>query len=669
MKFLTVVILIIFSAITYLVAQPTIGAPTPTADGTNVISVFSGAYANAAGTDFNPNWGQSTVVTQSDIVGNKTLKYANLNYQGTQFASGLNVTGMTILHVDFWTTNSTVLKVYLISPGPVEKAYPFSITQNQWVSVDIPLSAFTSPNVDLSNVIQFKFEGNGTIYLDNLYFSTGAAGVTKDYNLVWSDEFSGTGAPASDHWFRQTQLPIPGGWYGGEEQHYTNRTENSNIANGYLNIVAKKESFTDQGVTKQYTSTRLNSKYAFTYGRVDVRAKVAAGAGTLPAIWMLGKNISEPGAYFASEFGTTAWPATGELDIMEHWGSNPNVIHSSIHTPSSFGGTINTNTAIISQVTTSFHVYSLIWDENQIQFLIDDVPHYTYKPAIKNASTWPFDKPQYLLLNIALGGGIGPVDPDFTESIMMVDYVRIYQEGVSSQQITFPEIEDKTLGGPSFALGATANSGLPVTYKPTSEKITIVGDQVTMVSAGRATITADQAGNASFAAAALVERTFCINPAKPIITIEGENTGNVTLTSSSSANNQWFLNGNLIPNETSSTLLVSAGEGIYTVQVKVDDCKSEVSEETLVTITGEVNSTVETKAVYPNPAENHIEISGLENKKVEAQISDLMGRTNSILFEQHESNHRANVQNLSTGIYVIKIVDGSKLYQVKLIIK
>jgi beta-glucanase (GH16 family) len=666
MKSLTVLIIILISPAISLKAQPTIGAPTPTADGTKVISIFSGAYANAAGTNFNPNWGQSTTVTQSDIAGNKTLKYANLNYQGTQFASSFNVTGMTTLHIDFWTANSTALSIYIISPGPVEKAYPFSITQNQWVSVNIPLSSFTSPNVDLSNVIQFKVEGNGTVYLDNLYFSTNDITVPKDYTLVWSDEFSGTGAPASDHWFRQTQFPIPGTWFGGEEQHYTNRIENSFVADGYLNIVAKKESFTDQGSTKAYTSTRLNSKYAFTYGRVDVRAKIAAGAGTLPAIWMLGKNISELGAYFASEFGTTVWPATGEIDIMEHWGNNLNVIHSSLHTPSSFGGTINTNTTTISQVTTTFHVYSLIWDEDKIQFLVDEVPTYTYSPAIKNASTWPFDKPQYLLLNIALGGGIGPVDPTFTESTMMVDYVRVYQEGVSSQQITFPEIEDKTLGGSAFALGATSNSGLPVTYKASSNKITLAGNQATPVSAGRVTVTADQVGNASFAAAALVERTFCINPAKPLITVDDENTSSITLTSSSVTGNQWFLNGTLIANETTPTLVVSEG-GVYTVQVKVEDCASEMSEETVLVITGQENSLAVPIAVYPNPAEEYVEIAGLPNKKVYAHISDLTGRTNSILFEQSESSHRANVQHLPRGVYLIKIIEGGKMYHVKLI--
>lgn len=668
MKFIVVILLFTLCPLIYIKAQPLVGAPTPTVASTNVMSVFSGAYANAAGTDFNPNWGQSTQVSQLDIAGNKTLRYTNLNYQGTQFASGLNVTGMALLHVDFWTANSTALSVYIISPGPVEKPYALPISQNQWVSVDIPLSFFTNPTVDLSNVIQFKFEGNGTVYLDNLYFTTTSVGVTKNYNLVWSDEFSSTGAPDANHWFRQTQFPIPGTWFGGEEQHYTNRLENSYVADGYLNIVAKKESYTDQGVTKNYTSTRLNSKYAFTYGRVDVRAKIAPGAGTLPAIWLLGKNISELGAYFASEFGTTVWPATGEIDIMEHWGSNPNVIHSSVHTPSSFGGTVNTNTTTVSQVTSTFHVYSLIWDVNQLQFLIDDVPTYTYNPAVKNASTWPFDKPQYLLLNIALGGGIGPVDPSFTQSTMVIDYVRIYQEGVSSQQITFPAIANKLAGGPAFALAATASSGLPVSYRRPSNNITLSGNQVSPVSAGRATITADQLGNTSFAAAPIVEQSFCINPVKPIITITNSNTTPIMLTSSAATGNQWFFNGNVMENETSSTLVTDEA-GVYTVQVSVDDCASDLSEETVVVITGEEDVSLDRVSVFPNPADDFVEIAGLQHNKVQAQLSDVTGKTCGVVFEQSENGLHANIQPLPQGIYLINLAADGKRYHFKLIKK
>ena len=139
-----------------------------------------------------------------------------------------------------------------------------------------------------------------------------------EYELVWSDEFDGTGAIDSDKWFHQTLLPNGNSWFNGELQHYTNRTDNSYLADGYLHIVAKKESFTDQGRTKSYTSARLNSKYAFTYGRVEISAKLPTGRGTWPAIWTLGQNITENGGYWTSTNGTTGWPACDEVDIMQH---------------------------------------------------------------------------------------------------------------------------------------------------------------------------------------------------------------------------------------------------------------------------------------------------------------------------------------------------------------
>ena len=149
---------------------PTVAAPTPTALAANVISIFSNAYTNVAGSDLNPNWGQTTVTTQVSIAGNNTLKYAGLNYQGLQFGTAQNVASKNFLHLDYYTANSTSLKVYLISAGPVEKAYSLTVpSPGGWKSIDIPLSSF-SPPVDLTNVIQMKFDGNGEIYLDNIYF-------------------------------------------------------------------------------------------------------------------------------------------------------------------------------------------------------------------------------------------------------------------------------------------------------------------------------------------------------------------------------------------------------------------------------------------------------------------------------------------------------------------
>ena len=256
-------------------------------------------------------------------------------------------------------------------------------------------------------------------------------------DLVWADEFDTNGAIDAAKWHHQTQLPQGGSWYNGEVQHYTNRIENSSVNNGFLDITAIKESFTDQGQTKQYTSARLNSKFAFTYGRVDVRAKLPFGDGTWPAIWTLGKNINEDGGFWDSQYGTVGWPACGELDIMEHGLHPTNQVSVAIHTPSSYGSTVNTSIQPLADVANDFHVYSMNWSPDQITFLIDGVGFYTYNPAVKNDDTWPFYLEQYLLLNIAMGGNGGAIDSNFSQSSMVIDYVRVYQNTTASTEDVF----------------------------------------------------------------------------------------------------------------------------------------------------------------------------------------------------------------------------------------
>lgn len=259
-------------------------------------------------------------------------------------------------------------------------------------------------------------------------------------DLVWSDEFETNGAINSSNWFQQTQLPSGGNWFNGEQQHYTDRMENSFVENGFLNIVAIKENFTDQGETKAYTSARLNSKFTFTYGRVDVRAKLPIGDGTWPAIWMLGKNVNEDGAYWDNQgFGTTGWPNCGEIDIMEHGLGATNHVSSALHSSCEgcFGDTMNTDSYILNDVANEYHVYSVNWSPDQITFLIDDVGFYTYNPTVKDNSNWPYFEDQYILLNIALGGTAGAIDPNFNQSSMVVDYVRVYQQNSLSVNDAF----------------------------------------------------------------------------------------------------------------------------------------------------------------------------------------------------------------------------------------
>ncbi len=243
--------------------------------------------------------------------------------------------------------------------------------------------------------------------------------------LIWSSEFDQDGPLDSTQWFMQSFIPNGRGWFNNEVQHYTDRSDNAFVKDGHLHLVAKKEIYTAQGQTKQYTSARLNSKFAFTYGRVEVRAKLPGGKGVWPAIWTLGKNINEKGAYWQRQgHGTTGWPSCGEMDIMEHWGSKPNIIQSATHTPYKHGDQADLGNQIIPTALSDFHVYSLDWNKDYLSFGVDGKEHYRYHPKNKNARTWPYDHDHYLLLNIA----ILPIISDTFESCeMLVDYVRVYQ--------------------------------------------------------------------------------------------------------------------------------------------------------------------------------------------------------------------------------------------------
>lgn len=139
---------------------------------------------------------------------------------------------------------------------------------------------------------------------------------------------------------------------------------------------------------------------------------------------MLGQNIIEPGGYWTSSHGTMPWPGCGEIDIMEHWGVNQNYVQSAMHTPSSFGNTQNHSGIYLTDVTNDYHIYEMEWTPEEIRFSVDGFVHYVYHPAVQTPSTWPYTENQYILLNVAMAGSI---DPAFSQSDMVLDYVRIYQ--------------------------------------------------------------------------------------------------------------------------------------------------------------------------------------------------------------------------------------------------
>ncbi len=337
-----------------------------------------------------------------------------------------------------WTSQCEIIKPLVLDQW---QTLTFNFDTDNWQNFNLgngdPLN-----RIDFNRVVlQINGENNTDqviAYLDDFSYD-GLIGYDPDNansiydNLVWADEFETSGPVNSANWYHQTLLPDGVGWFNGEQQHYTDRIENSFVSDGHLTIRAIKEPFTDQGQTKQYTSARLNSKFAFTYGRVEARAKLPIGEGTWPAIWMLGKDIIETGGYWTVSHGEVFWPACGEIDIMEHWGYNQNFTQSALHTPSSSGATENYGGLYSSDVLNNFHIYGMEWTPEEIRFTVDGSVHYIYHPVVQNASTWPFDSEQYFLLNVAMSGFI---DPAFTQSDMVIDYIRVYQESPTSLEET-----------------------------------------------------------------------------------------------------------------------------------------------------------------------------------------------------------------------------------------
>ena len=346
-----------------------------------------------------------------------------------------------------WSTQSEILKPIILDQW---QTVSFDFLNDNYINLD-QNSPPPSQRMDFNRVlIQVNGENNNDLvlaYIDDFYYN-GTVAVDPIYDtLIWSDEFDGEGAIDSSKWHHQTLLPNGSSWYNNEIQHYTDRIDNSNVSNGVLNIVGKKEVYNSQGVTKQYTSARLNSKFAFQYGKIEIRAKLPSGIGTWPAIWTLGKNINENGAYWYNQgYGTTSWPACGEIDIMEHWGYNQNYIQSATHTPSSYGGTLNIGGQVIPTASSEFHIYTLLWYPDRLIFSVDGNIHYIYKPIELNNDTWPFNEEQYLLLNFAI---LPDIDPNFVADTLEVEYVRIYQ----SAPLSINEIDNSS----SFRLINTPN--------------------------------------------------------------------------------------------------------------------------------------------------------------------------------------------------------------------
>ena len=449
-------------------------------DDCNLDSSYANPYVEGINTS-------STVLKYDDIGG----QYANVRFDTNQnidlsvknaftfkiYVPSSGVTGNLTNQVSLklqnanlpqpWTTQSEIIKYISLDQW---QEITFDFENDNYINLD-PTSPPPITRTDFNRVlIQVNGENNYEhveAFVDDFIFEESEGDDDPVFNtLVWSDEFNYTGSVDSNKWHHQI-IPIINGtdWANGEQQHYTNRLTNSYVNNGSLKIKAIRENYTYNNSTKLYTSARLNSKFAFQYGRVDVRAKLPAEAGTWPAIWTLGANINEIGNYFGSTYGSVGWPVCGEIDIMEQNGWDKTNLIGHLHYSNS-----NTNsyqnegaTTYINDSSGEYHIYSLIWTENTIQILLDDVVFFERE----NTQEIPYDNLHYLLLNIAMGGNLGGSIPsNFTESIMEIDFVRVYEESSLSSQnsnmeemLIYPNPTDNNISVkvPRNLIGTTLN--------------------------------------------------------------------------------------------------------------------------------------------------------------------------------------------------------------------
>lgn len=303
--------------------------------------------------------------------------------------------------------------------------YHFSAFQKhpEWIDQakknNITLNAWTVNNADdMDWLIANGFDFITTNEPELLFERVKESPVKGGWKLKWSEEFNKNGLPDSSVW----SYAEGGNGYGNNElQYYTKAdTNNAIVKKGKLFITAKKE----KKENNQYTSARLitKSKAEFTYGRIEIRAKLPAGRGTWPAIWMLGINNQE-----------LKWPDCGEIDIMEHVGYQPDSIYGTIHSKAynHISGTQKSKAIFINNPYTTFNTYAIEWGPEKIDFMVNDVVYNHIENEHRSMAEWPFDQPFYFIINLAVGGNWGGkkgVDDNVFPATMEVDYIRVFQK-------------------------------------------------------------------------------------------------------------------------------------------------------------------------------------------------------------------------------------------------
>lgn len=389
----------------------------------------------------------SPTATFTAYAGTKALKVYGQNYYAGGIWVGPSQTGT--VYQEFPTSDTTALaagavlharavaRTFAVDPltGGSTFSFGFKFLDASNVELSRAVTTWTAANAStsswkalvangtvpagtakvqlISEFVQNAATDGGSVYLDDVSVGLGSVAPTvtvgaTEYTLAWSDEFDGN-TLNSANWTPELGNGT-NGWGNNEVQSYTDSTDNLRVANGSLVIEARKTG-------SNWTSARIKTqaKRSFRHGKIEFRAKLPSGLGPWPAAWMMGENISSVG-----------WPACGEIDVMEWGGLNPNVIGHATHGPSHFGGGALSASVPVSNLSSQFHTYAVVWAPGTVTFSVDGVTTATWSTADTGS---PFENEFFLLLNLAIGGNYvgNQVDPGLTSALYEVDYVRVYQ--------------------------------------------------------------------------------------------------------------------------------------------------------------------------------------------------------------------------------------------------
>ena len=513
MKKIYLALFLFFFKTLSVLAQPVTAAPDPTAASADVISVYSNTYTDLAGTDFFPNWGQSTVVTEISIGVNTIKKMENCNYQGTQFASPINASTMQYLHIDIWTPNCTAFELYLINPGPVEQKVTVTPSNTGWNSYDIALSQYTA--INLANIIQFKYVsipfGGTTIYYDNVYF----------WKVANAPTLSNFSIPAQVMGAAPFTITAPTSNSAGAFTYSSSNTSVATISGNTVTIT---------GIGTSVITANQAAAGAYSAGMIATTLTVTPAAAPTPTVAAANVISLFSNAYTNVSIDTwrTSWsPAAVTLTDLQIAGND-----TKLYTNLSFVGVEFTGANVIDATNMQYYHVD-VFTPNATTFKVklvdfgadgvfsnggdDRVAEIVVSPLTQSGwNSYNIPLTDFVTAGLATRAHLAQMlfeAVPFGSTTAYIDNIYFYNVPNAPTLSNF-SIPTQVIGAAPFTITApTSNSSGAFTYSSSNTSVaTIAGNTISIIGIGTSVITATQAAAGAYSAG-VITTTLTVTPA------------------------------------------------------------------------------------------------------------------------------------------------------------